>query len=45
MQKMDMISARCAEFKAVLTVLAHTPFDESCCMFTVSGHVASDVFV
>lgn len=29
MQKMDIVSARCAEPKAVLTVLANTPLDQS----------------
>lgn len=36
MQKMDIVSARCAEPKAVLTVLANTPLDQSFFMYLLS---------
>lgn len=45
MWKMDIVSALCPELKAVLTVQANTPLNESCYIFTVSGNVASDLVV
>lgn len=45
MQKIDIVSAQCVEFKAVLIVLANTSLNESCYVFTVSGTVASDLVV
>lgn len=45
MRKMDIASALCTEFKAVLMALANTPLNESCYIFTVSGNVASDLVV
>lgn len=43
--RMDIVSAQCAEFKAVLIALASTSPNESCYIFTVSGNVASDLVV
>lgn len=45
MQKMDIVPALCAEFKAVLIALANVPLNESCYIFTVSGSVANDLVV
>lgn len=44
-RKMDIVSAQCAEFKAVLIALASIPLNETCCIFTISRSVANDLVV